>query len=839
MPEENSSHLATSESSVCGRKQSSPRRVHYFNITYACNSRCRFCAADSVVRGGSPSNKSIPLQSFIKVLEELALRSEDQVILNGGEPTIHPQFPGFLQAIVKHGTQRTVFTNGRKLSDISFTEVVASCHPVELLIPIYSSAPKEHDACTGVYGSFDQTIRGIRNIFDLQQRGYVLPIEVRLLLSRMTAPHAAGVVRFLCQSFTDGDFSFSLNPLIVSQQAMDGCHVASLFNYVDILEGVKCECSAHNRTLITKNLPRCLVWRVSPEEAMSRVFIGAQSRSQETYFDPLRLSSNGLNDHREFAALCTRCILRQSCAGFPVGHTHVFGNTDARPVTYDDIVGKANELLLSLIGSDDHIDVSGVRHILLPEESMCFVEPETGSWLTMEDSSIRDYFASRGSSSVAEIEDAFPRHGAEIATNLLLSGVGRLNGRRLAPTNNRDKSACRPSITALVIKYTRSCNLRCAYCYVHGCRAVTSPALPNGTIIDALDSLAPFLSDPFDLIIHGGEPLMRAHDLRELFSRLNTHPLADRINLNIQTNGVLITETCAEFLREHSVAIGVSVDGITLQENGYRTFSNGFPSLASTLEGIKHLLSVGLKPGLISVLHRKNQHGLLDSLKTYSSFGITNFVVNPLFPGGAAKSLGPFAMPETDAAVETFKNMLLWINDENKSRCGDSRLYERNLSTLIQHLTTYQRQYMCARIPCGAGLHTLSIDADGSVYPCDDFISAPEFCLGTVEELENLERMFARSDMIHQLHTRSVRQCSPCCCCSWQAVCPSHCAAESYFTKGDLFHGGVLCKVMQRLIPIALGLLSARRIDPQLIVKGPFPVISTSEPLRADTNAGI
>jgi uncharacterized protein len=467
---------------------------------------------------------------------------------------------------------------------------------------------------------------------------------------------------------------------------------------------------------------------------------------------------------------------------------------------------------------------------------MCLVEPETGSWFVPQDDNILDYFASHGSSSAAEIEHAFPAYGSQFAANLLLSGVGRLNDRRLAAKVNCGAGFRRPSIAALVIKYTRDCNLRCAYCYAHDCTRVSGRTLPNDTIIAALDSLTPVLADPFDLIIHGGEPLTRLEGLKALLRRLKDHPLADRMTVNIQTNAVLISEACAEFLREHSIAIGVSVDGITLHENGYRTFSDGYPSLDATLEGIKHLLAVGLKPGLISVLHRRNQRSLLDSLKAYSSFGISNFVVNPLFLGGAAKTLGPLALPETDAAVETLQNMLLWINDDNQNGHKDSRLYERNLSTLVQHLTTYQRPYMCARIPCGAGLYTLSIDADGSVYPCDDFMSAPEFCLGSVAGLEDLDSFFTSNAIISQLHSRSIKQCSPCYHCTWQAVCPSHCAAESYFTTGDVFHGGVLCEVMQRLIPIVLSLLSARRVDPQLIIKSPVPVRRASAPRPADTN---
>ena len=806
-----------------GKEGCAGRRVHYFNITYACNSRCSFCAADIAAKWRADATASMPLARFEAALDELSVNERDQVILNGGEPTMHPEFVGFLRAIASRGAKRTVFTNGRRLCEESLARKIALCGPVELLIPIYSPDSARHDACTGVPGSLAQTLDGLRMIVDLQRCGFKLPVEIRLLLSRQTAPLAADVVRFLSKEFKEGDFYFSLNPLIVSRQALDGGHAQPLSGYGQVVSEVVRECASSGRVLVTKSLPRCLIWTVFPEQALSTVFLEERTGSHETYSDPYQEKPYDEGDQREFAQFCGGCILRAACPGFPVGHVAVFGNMDAHAVSRSDVVDGTVALLLPMLKQEDMIDIAGCRRVQLPDKAICLVEPISGSWYVPEGIGTARLSTQDGPWTVSALRETLHDVSGQMIGRLLLSGIGRLNGRSLVPGLRTAGDGLKPSIGALVVKYTRDCNLQCAYCYARGCTRSSGRALPNEAILRALKLLQPILAEPCDLIIHGGEPLLRAAELGELMCRLREDS-EGRLNVSIQTNATLITEDVARVLKNHSVGVGVSVDGATLSENSYRCYADGSASLRATLEGLKNLLRTGVKPGLILVLHSKNQQSILDSLKAYESFGITDFVVNPLFPGGAAQTLGPSASASTEATVESLRRLLLWINDQNRERSGDSRLYERNLSTLVRHLTTYQRRYMCARIPCGAGVNTLSIDADGSIYPCDDFMSAPEFRLGSIADIEDPTSFVTGSAIVKQLHGRSVDQCAQCRECCWQAICPSHCAAESYFSGTDLHHPGVLCHVMRKFIPTVIGLISSGRIDPQLVVRVEAPV---------------
>ena len=69
--------------------------IYYYNINYYCNNDCKFCFSSS-----TGNNKySVSMATIISELSTI-VRQDDTVVLNGGEPTIHPEFYDILNAIV-------------------------------------------------------------------------------------------------------------------------------------------------------------------------------------------------------------------------------------------------------------------------------------------------------------------------------------------------------------------------------------------------------------------------------------------------------------------------------------------------------------------------------------------------------------------------------------------------------------------------------------------------------------------------------------------------------------------------------------------------------------------
>lgn len=136
------------------------------NLTYRCNNKCKMCAV------GDRPRRDMDAGTCRKLLEDYFSRRVKMVDFDGGEPTIHPDFFKIIDAARRIGYEKiTVTTNGRRLASRKFAARVLSGGITDLLISLYSHNSRTHEKITEVPGSFDQTVRGIRNALQLKPDG--------------------------------------------------------------------------------------------------------------------------------------------------------------------------------------------------------------------------------------------------------------------------------------------------------------------------------------------------------------------------------------------------------------------------------------------------------------------------------------------------------------------------------------------------------------------------------------------------------------------------------------------------------------------------------------------
>lgn len=186
----------------------------YLNLTYQCNSRCLFCAADVKYK-----QKTQP----ISVAQLSAMLNEKQYLridLSGGEPTIHPEILEIVKLCRTHTENVTILTHGRRLQDAAFAEALLAAGAGTLVIPLYGTEAARHDFVSHVRGSFDQTVEGLNNL--QRFRGsYNFAVELKLLLTRYTAPLNREIYRYAVEHFPRAFTHVSVCPLIYSQSTLD------------------------------------------------------------------------------------------------------------------------------------------------------------------------------------------------------------------------------------------------------------------------------------------------------------------------------------------------------------------------------------------------------------------------------------------------------------------------------------------------------------------------------------------------------------------------------------------------------------------------------------------
>ena len=154
-------------------------------------------------------------------------------------------------------------------------------------------------------------------------------------------------------------------------------------------------------------------------------------------------------------------------------------------------------------------------------------------------------------------------------------------------------------ITQYVLKVHSRCNLACDHCYVYEHADQSWRTRPLAISAEITTMAARRISEhavahripEVSVVLHGGEPLLLGRPgMRQVLAELTTRIGAvARLNLRMQTNGVLLDERWCDLFREYGVKLGVSVDGDQAANDRHRNFADGRSSYAQVLDAL-HLL---------------------------------------------------------------------------------------------------------------------------------------------------------------------------------------------------------------------------------------------------------
>lgn len=141
------------------RELSSSVKKHWVRLTRLCNNQCVFCL-DKEPQNGTV----VPFDKIKKHFIEGLKEGCGQVILSGGEATLHPRFLDLVKLAKKIGYKKIqVISNGRMFSYGNFLDEAVGAGVDEITFSIHGHTAKLHDAQTGIKGSFEQALAGLKN----------------------------------------------------------------------------------------------------------------------------------------------------------------------------------------------------------------------------------------------------------------------------------------------------------------------------------------------------------------------------------------------------------------------------------------------------------------------------------------------------------------------------------------------------------------------------------------------------------------------------------------------------------------------------------------------------
>ncbi|MBN2853042.1 MAG: anaerobic sulfatase maturase [Clostridia bacterium] len=332
-------------------------------------------------------------------------------------------------------------------------------------------------------------------------------------------------------------------------------------------------------------------------------------------------------------------------------------------------------------------------------------------------------------------------------------------------------------INLLIKPASGNCNMRCDYCFYH---SLTEQRAQRDYGLMALETLEILVKKAFTeatesitFAFQGGEPTLCGLGFYMEFEKYVHRYNADGIKVNraFQTNGLVIDESWCEYFKKYNYLVGLSMDGPDFLNNLYRKDTTGqhvFDRVMMT----KSLFDVHEVPYnvLCVVTGELARYGK----KVYQFF--KNHQIRYIQFINCLDDL--HQRQGTNEYSLTWKRYLkfqkdifdIWYEDIMKGDIVSIRYFDNYVAMIAGHPP--ESCNMNGFCSC-----QFVIEADGSVYPCDFYVT-DDYRIGTIHE--NSLREMAESEKTTEFIQESLVVNKKCRHCKWYPLCRNGCKRERF-----------------------------------------------------------
>ncbi len=442
------------------------------------------------------------------------------------------------------------------------------------------------------------------------------------------------------------------------------------------------------------------------------------------------------------------------------------------------------------VDKNDRIET--VRYkILKKKDRYIIIEPETFSWINI---SSNIYGIIREISTETLAYEFFKNHKsyftswdscAQFLAELYNKGILKINKKRYF--NSKYYATYKENFPPLLIlKVTNECNMKCIYCY-SPCDERHTP-LDISIALKGIDELIKLSKgEKVTVCFHGGEPLLEKEKIKNIVQIARRKYSSKQIEFVIQTNATLLDDEFVGYCKENNIEIGISIDGSKKINDRTRVFRSGKGSYKDILNGIYLLKKNSYNEiSAIVCVTSINDNNLLDIVMHLQKIGVTSIKFSIFYPSGRGNKKA-YLLPSPVNLFNSYKKIIeAIINNELKD------IFVQSLAYYINNIITYEKFYMCARSPCGAGTSCIGMDTNGDIYTCDSGIGIPQFRIGDIK-FDRLKSMLL-SDKNMCFKKRTVDKLDKCNSCIFKQTCCGTCTCTAYLENGNIYsHNSIEC----------------------------------------------
>lgn len=329
-----------------------------------------------------------------------------------------------------------------------------------------------------------------------------------------------------------------------------------------------------------------------------------------------------------------------------------------------------------------------------------------------------------------------------------------------------------PPVNILIKPASSNCNLRCKYCFYHSlseARLVPSYGIMTRELsIKLIERAYEYASGFCVFAFQGGEPTLAGIDFFKEFvaNAKKLQPKNLQVNFVLQTNGILIDDQWAMFLKENDFLVGLSLDGPKEINDLNRVDAKGEGSFNRIMETVDSFNRYGVEYNILSVVSNKVAKHVT---KVYNFFKRNNFkylqFIQCLDPLGeeAGNNIYSLTPPMYGDFLKTLFDH--WYKDITSGNMISIRYFDNLVSMVMGYPP--EACGMTGRCACA-----FTVEADGSVYPCDFYVT-DKWRMGNIMDmgLAEMENGVIAKEFIDV----SLPIDEKCRRCQWLNICRGGC----------------------------------------------------------------
>lgn len=401
-------------------------------------------------------------------------------------------------------------------------------------------------------------------------------------------------------------------------------------------------------------------------------------------------------------------------------------------------------------------------------------------------------------------------HKREVSSGISTQGSGGTSQSRSWPEDGLDVARLlaggwRPvPFQEFILKLHGRCNLACDHCYVYRAADRSWQDRPRAMSIETIRVSAARIAEHaaahelprLDVILHGGEPLLAGPRLIELTARelRQAAPAGCRVNIGVQTNGVLLTRSMLDLLAECDIGVSVSLDGTREAHDRHRRHRDGRGSHAEVMRGLRLLAGPyrRLYRGLLCTVDLAN-----DPLATYEALVETEPPkVDLLLPHGTWAAPPPGLRPTGDGPTP-YADWMIAVFDR-WYRAAPRRTGIRFFEEIMNLVLGGRSRSACIGLSPAA---MVVVDTDGTIQQADvlktAFAGAPETGLHVARD--SFDRALRHPGVVaRQIGLAAL--CETCLSCPVRDVCGGGSYAHRYRPGHGYRNPSVYCRELEKII---------------------------------------